>query len=364
MSSLVVYRGQSATFNVQAARAAYEGGPLTPVDLTTAQLTLKLMTSAPDGAVVNTKTIGNGINVVDAPNGLASFTITGADTASLDTLGLSFVFYTLTLEVGNGPEIIEDGTLQISSDPTSNLYITIQDIRDLGITVSQASDKLVLNTIKTWQQFIERACRQWFYPLELIMELDGTDSDAIHFGVPVISISELRLNGDSAPLNPRYYRIYNNLSSPGDRQNPRVKLIGAENGNRDIYTAPMKDGRLQFRHGRKNQYIKGVFGYVEADGTTPLLIVRALTKLVVEKLTKPVYVDPMNPPVTAPPLMSGVIVEEWTDGHKIKYAQSGGEVKPRAPGLAGITDDPEVLGILRLYKAPIGVATPNNPSIR
>lgn len=242
-------------------------------------------------------------------------------------------------------------------------YITIADIRALGITIPMASDATVQAAIDTWQQFIERVCRQWFYPLELVLSLDGTDSDAIHFGVPAISISELRLNGDSVALNPSYYRVYSNNSAyPADRQNPRIKLI--DSGQRGIYTAPMKDGRLQFRFGRQNQYIKGMFGYVEADGSTPLLIKRALTKLVVEKLSTPVFVDPMNPPVVQPPLVTGVILEEWTDGHKIKYAQAGGELNPRAPGLAGITNDPEVLGILRLYKAPIGVATANNPSFR
>lgn len=245
------------------------------------------------------------------------------------------------------------------------LYIAIADIRALGITVPMASDATIQAAIETWQQFIERATRQWFYPLDLTLLLDGTDSDAIHFGVPAISISELRLNGDSVALNPNYYRVYNNNSAyPADRQNPRVKLIDSFTGNRDIYTAPMKDGRLQFRFGRQNQYIKGTFGYVEADGSTPLLIKRALTLLVVEKLTKPVFVDPANPPAVPPPLFSGVVIEEWTDGHKIKYAQSGGELNPRAPGLAGITDNPEVLGILKLYRAPIGVATPNNPSVR
>ncbi len=364
MGSLVVIKGQNATFNVSAARAAYPGGPSTPVDLTTASLTLRLRRTAPDGEVVITKTIGNGINIVDAANGLASFTITGADTATLDTLGLAFLFYSLTLEAGFGPEVIDDGTLSITTDTTPNLYVQISDIRALGITTAMFPDSAVLAYIKTYQQFIERATRQWFYPLELEMNLDGTDSDALHFGVPIISISSLKINNDSNSLDTRYYKVYNSLSHPSDRQNPRIKLVDSNNHYRDIYTAPLRDGRLMFRHGRQNQYVKGVFGYVEPDGSTPYLIKRALELLVVEKLTKPIFFDPMNPPPAPPPLFSGVVVEEWTDGHKVKYGQSGGELKPRAPGLAGITDNPEVLGILRLYKAPIGLATPNNPSYR
>lgn len=357
MSQMYILKGVLSTFNIVVARNG------APVNLTGASLLWQARNVSPSGPVVISKSIGAGIVVTDAVNGLATLTIAGADTANL-TVEQVFLYYSLTLNAGLGDEPVDDGTLQITVDNTPFLYITVADIRALGITQVMFPDSAVLAAIKTWQQFIERATRQWFYPLELEMWVDGTDSDAIHFGVPVISISELRLNGDTAPLNPNYYRVYNSLISPADRQNPRVKLIDSFTGNRDIYTAPIKDGKLQFRFGRKNQYIKGVFGYIEPDGSVPWLIKRALTLLVVEKLTKPVFIDPANPPPLPPPLFSGVVIEEWTDGHKIKYAQSGGELNPRAPGLAGITDNPEVLGILKLYRAPIGVATPNNPSVR
>lgn len=356
MGQMYANKGQTAVFDIVVKR----NGAI--VNLTGASLTWVAREGSPSsGPIRITKTIGDGITVVDAPAGKAQLTIAGVDTSSLAE---GFLYYDLKLIAGYGPEDIDDGLFQVAKDTTPTLYVSVEDIRALGITVEMASDPVVLQAIKTWQQFIERATRQWFYPLELEMWVDGTDSDAIHFGVPAISISELRINGDTAALNPSYYRVYNNLISPADRQNPRVKLVDSFTGNRDIYTAPMKDGRLQFRFGRKNQYIKGVFGYVEPDGSVPYLIVRALTLLVIEKLTKPLFIDPANPPAMPPPLMSGIVLEEWTDGHKIKYAQSGGELKSRAPGLAGITDNPEVLGILKLYKAPIGVATPNNPSVR
>lgn len=355
MSQMYVAKGQFATFSIVAKRNGV------PVNLTGAQLRYEARQNAPSGPVVLSKSIGSGIVVTDAPSGQATLSIVGADTSNFPA---SFLYYNLILDAGLGDELVDDGTLQITTDPTPFPYITLEDVRALGITVPMASDALVLDTIRTWQQFLERACRQWFYPLELELELDGTDSDAIHFGVPIIAISELRLNGDSAPLAASYYKIYSNLYTPTDKHNPRVKLVDQSVSSRDIYTSPSKQGRLWFRKGRKNQYVKGVFGYVESDGGPPLLIKRALTKLVVEKLSTPVFVDPMNPPVVPPPLIAGVIVEEWTDGHKIKYAQSGGELKPRAPGLAGITNDPEVLGIIKLYKAPIGVATPAHSSYR
>ncbi len=357
MSQLYVIKGTLATFNIVVARNG------APVNLTGAGLKFVAHQNSPSGPVALQKSIGSGIVVTSAAAGQATLTITGADSSAL-LVEQSFLYFELLLDEGSGDEVVDEGTLQITVDTTPWLYITVADVRALGLDSTVASDSAVLAAIKTWQKFIERACRQWFYPLELEMNLDGTDSDALHFGVPIISIASLRINNATATLDPKYYRVYNNLLSPADRQNPRLKLVDGSTGNWDIYTAPLRDGRLMFRHGRQNQYVKGVFGYIEADGTTPELIKRALAKLVVEKLTKPIYANPLAPPVAPPPLFSGVIVEEWTDGHKIKYGQSGGELKPRQAGLAGITDDPEVLGILKLYKAPIGLATPSNPSFR
>jgi len=242
-----------------------------------------------------------------------------------------------------------------ASDP---LYVSVADIRALGVP-DPPSDVQVEAAIRLWQKFIERACRQWFYPKDLEMYLDGTDSDAIHFGVPIISIDEVRINDDPNPLAAELYRVYNAIDYPLDRQNPRVKLVSADR-RPDIYTAPFYRGRHHFRKGRQNQYVKGTFGYVEADGSVPALIQRAVSVLVIEKLLAPIYPDPSLP--SPPPLVSGVIKEEKTDGHAIKYDVT--ESMARPAGLSGITSNQEVLDIIRLYKAPIGCATPAHPSIR
>lgn len=355
MSQLYLIKGTQSSYAIVVARSG------AVVDLTGCSLVFEARRTPSTNPPIIQKSIGNGIVVTDAPNGNATLTIQASDTATLGP-EFSFLYYRLILDDGTGPEDVDTGTLQITVDTTPFLYISVDDIRALGLDAATFPDSMVLAAIKTWQAFLERACRQWFYPLELELYLDGTDSDAIHFGVPVISVSEVRLNGDTAPLNPAYYQVYNSLTYPADRQNPRLKLIEQRTSNYDIFTAPIRDGKLRFRFGRKNQYIKGIFGYIEPDGSPPALIQRALAKLVVEKLTKPIYTPPGALPPAPPPILAGIVLEEWTDGHKIKYAQSGGELKPRAPGLAGITDDQEILNIIKLYKAPIGVATPNNPS--
>jgi hypothetical protein len=243
-------------------------------------------------------------------------------------------------------------------------YVTVQDVRDAGLTDAVAfPDATVLSSISIWQALIDRACRQWFEPKALTIKADGTDSDTLHFGIPIISVEYVKLNNNSNELDTNLYRVYNSISMPDDRRNPRIKLVKSDD-YRDIYTAPGGFGDLRFRKGRQNQEIKGSFGFVEEDGSVPLLIQRALIKLVIEKLTKPIYVsDPVSTPTPPPPII-GSIQEEWTDGHKIKYGQSGAEVSKRSPYLTGITDDQEIIEIIKLYRAPIGCATPAHSSYK
>jgi len=248
--------------------------------------------------------------------------------------------------------------LQESSGGTTGTYITVSDVRKAGLTDgTKYPDADVMAAIETWQAFIDRATRQWFAPRVYTAELDGTDSDALHLGVPIISIEYLQINNSGVDLSAEYYKVYSAIGYRDDRRNPRIKLT-AENARPSIYNAG-STSRI-FRKGRQNQIVKGVFGFVEADGSTPLLIKRALTKLVVEKLTQPIYgADPAD----APPIVVGALLEESTDGHSRKWGYAGGETAKSKPGLSGITNDPEILNIIKLYRAPIGIAVPANASI-
>lgn len=237
-------------------------------------------------------------------------------------------------------------------------YITVDDIRAAGLSATKADDAAVTAAIAMWQQFLERATRQWFEPRTLTIKFDGTDSDTIHFGVPIITITSLKVNNSGAALDPSQYKVYSAAGYPDDRRNPRIKLIGDGDGA-DIFTAPMQFGKFKFRKGRQNQEIIGSFGFVEADGSTPLLIKRALSKLVIEKLQLPLYQDP-DCATALPPMLAGALKEEWTDGHRMVYATATPEA--RKPGLNGITADQEIQDIIRMYRAPIGIATPANPS--
>lgn len=308
------------------------------------------------------KSLASGIAIESATNGVLSVSVLPEDLAEVDLDSL--LYWTIVATFNSGTPVSMSGTLLVVEHAQEYLYVTAQEVRQEGLVHPSFSNKKILAMIRAMQQFVERATRQWFYPRKLELYADGTDSDALFFGVPIISIAELRINDDTQPLDKQYYKVYDRKMLNG-RHNPCIKLIDTRFYEADIYTAPMRDGRMIFRHGRQNQYIRGVFGCVEPDGSTPALIKRAVLKLVIEKLARPLYVDPTQGlPPEPPPLISGILREEWTDGHRLKYAQSGGDLRVRAPGLAGFTDDQEVLRILHLYKAPIGIATPANPSYR
>ena len=237
-------------------------------------------------------------------------------------------------------------------------YITVGDVRDAGLTDPPFSNEDIYAAIILWQQALERACRQWFYPRTLDLYVDGENSDMMHFGVPIIEITSLKINSSEDDLDTALYKVYNSRTYPDDRKNPRIKLVHSTQLN-DIYFAFSSYGELKFRKGYQNQRIQGSFGYTEPDGSPPALISRALLKLVIEKLTRPVYVAPGEaPPAPSPMTIAGVVIEEKTDGHSIRYGTAS--TSDRKSGLSGLTSDPEILDIIALYRAPIGVATPSH----
>jgi hypothetical protein len=242
-------------------------------------------------------------------------------------------------------------------------YITVADVRAAGLPDTVVGDDAVTAAILLWQDVIERYCRQWFEPRDLDLRIDGTDSDTLHLGIPIIEVEELYMNDGTTPIDSTLYKVYNNRSGyPDDRKNPRIKLRSMYD-YADIFTAPIMAGQLKFRKGRQNQRIVGTFGYTEADDTAPLAIKRALTKLVIRKATQPMYIAPgVVPPAPPPLLSSSIVTEEWTDGHRIVYANNVASSPRRADNMSEVIDDPEVRGILKLYRAPIAMAAPANPS--
>jgi hypothetical protein len=224
-------------------------------------------------------------------------------------------------------------------------YATIEEVKAV-LGASAPDDATIVSAIAQWSQFMDRACRQWFEPRYIDEKIDGSGARTLWLMAPIIGIDELYMNADwDNAVDPEWYEVYNNLGEGlrDDRRNPRIGLSDTAAGA-SIFTAISR--RDVFIEGKKNQRVKGTFGFVEPDGSTPEMIKRATLKMVTKQLSAS---DPLNPS----PGPAGPLVSETTDGHTIRYASMVGG---RKIGTIGITGDAEVEGIIQLYRAPRAMA--------
>lgn len=260
-------------------------------------------------------------------------------------------------ETATGPEFSFSEEFEVFEEgvaSTSDLYVSVDDIREAGFSATLADPQTVEAAIRLAQGAIERATRQWFVPREHTIKLDGNNSDTMLLPIPIISVEHLKINDVDTAISPSLYVVYNGRSFPDDRTNPRIKL---KRQGGSIYETPSGfDTPLTFRKGFQNQEIKGVFGYTEADGSVPLLIQKAVRKLAIQYLSNPEYVSPgVTPPPSPPAGATGQVMREATDGHSIAYTFV--KFDDVRPGISGLTMDREILDIIKMYKAPIGIAT-------
>lgn len=234
-------------------------------------------------------------------------------------------------------------------------YINVKAVRDAGVTPKRASKEDIEAAIATWTAFIDRITGQWFESRALTVQLDGTDTDTLFLPVPVITLTSLHINGDFVnAVAATDFRLYNR-AFPDDRRNPRVKLI-TNDRFQDVFTPPVLRGRgPAFMFGKQNQQLIGNWGFVETDGTTPLLIQRALLKLAVKQLSSGSLARGGGS-LTGSSGPAGPLILESTDGHTQQW---GNLVRPTlSPGSIGVTGDPEVDEILKMYKRPIKIGVP------
>lgn len=237
-------------------------------------------------------------------------------------------------------------------------YATVADLRAQGVPASIV-DATIQEAIDLWSQFVDRACRQFFEARSLTVDLDGNDSHILHLPFPVISVTSLFTNGNfTTALDAARYTVYNGRTTGGqdDRKNPKIRLVTSASSiyevPRHFLTSPA------FVKGNRNQRIVGSFGYTESDGTTPLLIKRAVMKLAVKQLKDG---STLWKELDSPTVPAGGVMSETTDGHTITY--DAFRVNPSKPGLTGITGDQEVDRILDLYRAPLAMAVPGSISV-
>ena len=207
-----------------------------------------------------------------------------------------------------------------------------------GVPADSALDSYILQAMA----FIDRHTRQWFNARSGTVKHPGNNTQLLQLNVPIISISQILLNGNQPPLDLNSANIFNGRFTPDDRRNPRIILRRA---NVDIYA-------LEPRFFLKDRIseITGVFGYLEPDGSTPLLIQRATLKLAIIRMLKSAGASAAESATSGD---RGPVQSEKTDIHEISYydprSGSGGGLN-EGTGLSG---DDEVDDIIASYRSPM-----------
>jgi hypothetical protein len=220
------------------------------------------------------------------------------------------------------------------------LILDVDDVREEGVTTSTASDAKILQQIRTWQTFVERATGNWFTAKAMTLDWDGRGTTLLQLPFPIVTVSALYVNEDfDNALDPDEYRVYNGRGGTerDDRRNPRIKLVTTDTS---IFTGTgaIAGRATVFEVGEKNQRVVGTFGFVEPDGSVPAPIEYAILKLVVRGSKKLGTSGGGAFP-------AGPVVEEETDRHRLKYADPfvGSKMWPT-------TGDPEVDQIIARYR--------------
>ena len=226
-----------------------------------------------------------------------------------------------------------------------NGYLTIAELRAAGIDETTLSDVEAAAKIELWSKYIDEATGQFFDQRYFTLYFDGMNADTFFLPFPIIEVEEFKINDSENALDSSEYVVYNRYY-PDDRRNPKISLKSSQ--TRNIYDPSyVFDGPLLL-HGMLNCSIKGKFGFVEADGSTPALIKRAVLKLISLDLT------PVTTPGGTEPAITGSLIEERTVDH---WYRLGGTTQAPNGYTWTASGDREIDMIIKMYRAPIKLGT-------
>ena len=191
-------------------------------------------------------------------------------------------------------------------------YCTVEDLRAEGL---EDSDENLERQIKLSCEFIDRITGQFFEAREQIIRLDGRGGKNLLLPYPVIEVEYIKVNAELISD----YVIYNRLE---DRDYPKI-----------FRSSKWPEGRL-------NISIKGTWGYVEEDGSTPVSIKRIAKKLAMYNFPALIDKEAQTEKNT-----NGLLISETTDGHSYELASDA--VTSAYNG--AITGDAEIDSILKFY---------------
>lgn len=232
-------------------------------------------------------------------------------------------------------EIKIDTTGEIANGPANLLH---------SETVPKAYGEQL---IKQAMDLIDERTGQFFNKRTATVKLEGNNTSLMHFPVPIISIDELLINSTKTELKEGedfdYVAFTGRQRPQDDRRNPRIKLnIGRGRG--DIYSGSLVS--RVFRKGTLSQFT-GSFGFLEPDGSTPALVKKAVTILVMEDVSEPV--GKTQSTTTG----AGPLKRLKVDLHEKEFFESS---QNKASVNSSDSGNEEVDRIIALYRSPIRIS--------
>ena len=194
-------------------------------------------------------------------------------------------------------------------------YCTIEDLRSEGLDEEKYSDDKLQNLIKLSCEYIDRITGQFFEPREMLIRLDGRDWKNLVLPYFLIETEYVEVNRKVIDD----YIIYNRME---DRSYPKIYR------------------NAKWPKGILNIEIKGMWGYVEEDGSTPEPIKRIARKLAMY------YFPALNDSEAQEEKnVKGLLISETTDGHSYEFANDA------VSNLyaSSITGDNEIDSVLKHY---------------
>lgn len=218
-------------------------------------------------------------------------------------------------------------------------YVTSQEVRDEGISLSQASEETLNAAIVSAERFVEANTGRWFYRRQAhTLVLDGGDkyeqsglsgtTDILFISVPIIALTSVAI--DSISQNVLDFIVMNRIGPPkDDRANPRI----------------ISKNSMWPTEGVQNIQLVGDFGYVEETTTytVPSLIRTAARKLAIRFCDVKMMAGPEGVERELE-LKQGYIVEEKLPGYSYRLA---GTRLGSSPVYCG---DPEIDSIIDQYR--------------
>lgn len=210
-------------------------------------------------------------------------------------------------------------------------------------TVPRAKGEII---IQNAMDMIDEQTGQFFNKRSGVFDLEGNNTQLMHFPVPIIEITKLLINSSDQELfegdTKDFVAFKGRLRPTDDRRNPRIKLNFGR-GRDSIFISSLTN-RI-FTKGTFTN-ITGSFGFLELNGNTPALIKKTTVILASLEINEPPSASSSS--VTS----AGPLKRTKVDIHEEEFFESS-QSKSKTETRSGSAEADKILA---MFRTPIRVA--------